>query len=76
MAMNVSEKGKTSYFCEAIISVGCIMDFSVYPFDSHTCKFIMGSTGFSESYMTFKSGWSVQRKQRPLQYRVLESRFS
>ena len=73
MVVNVSEIGKTSYFCEAIISVGCIMDFSVYPFDSHTCKFIMGSTGFSESYMTFKSGWSVQSKQRPLQYRVLES---
>ena len=46
------------------------MDFNDYPFDSHQCKFLIGSTGYSESFMKFKSDWSLNPQQRPLQYKV------
>ena len=47
------------------------MDFSKYPYDSHRCKYLMGSTGFPDSLMAFDSTFSFSEStQRPLQYSV------
>ena len=56
---------------EGIVTVGCTMDFSSYPYDSHRCQFLMGSTGFPDTLMTFEATYSYSSKgQRPLQYTV------
>ena len=42
-----------------------------YPFDSHQCKFLLGSTGYTYSRMKFTSTFSYSENgQRPLQYKV------
>ena len=59
------------FYIEGIVTVSCQMDFNIYPFDSHKCKFRMGSTGFPDSLMTFESTFSYSEStQRPLQYEV------
>ena len=64
------------YFAEGIVTIGCSMDFAKYPFDSHRCKFLLGSTGYSDDFMKFNSTFSypaledIGMKQRPLQYLV------
>ena len=56
---------------EGIVTTGCTMDFTKYPYDSHRCKYIMGSTGFADSLMRFDSTFSFSESaQRPLQYTV------
>ena len=56
---------------EGIITIGCIMDFTKYPYDSHRCQFLMGSTGFSDQLMRFDGKFSYSESgQRPLQYTV------
>ena len=56
---------------EGIVTTGCTMDFSKYPYDSHRCKYIMGSTGFADSLMRFDSTFTFSESaQRPLQYTV------
>ena len=48
------------------------MDFTKYPYDTHRCKFLMGSTGFPDSLMAFTSTFSFSSSsQRPLQYEVV-----
>ena len=70
--ISLTPNGQTYYFIEGIITIGCNMEFNVYPFDAHTCTFLMGSTGYTTSFMNFKSTWSKGdiRPQRPLQYEV------
>ena len=52
------------------------MDFAKYPFDSHRCKFLLGSTGYADEFMKFNSTFSypslevIGIEQRPLQYWV------
>ena len=56
---------------EGIVTTGCTMDFTKYPYDSHRCKYIMGSTGFADSLMRFDSTFTFSESaQRPLQYTV------
>ena len=56
---------------EGIITIGCIMDFTKYPYDAHRCQFLMGSTGFSDQLMRFDGKFSYSESgQRPLQYTV------
>ena len=56
---------------EGIVTTGCTMDFTKYPYDSHRCKYIMGSTGFADSLMRFDSTFTfLESAQRPLQYTV------
>ena len=59
------------FYMEGIVTTGCTMDFTKYPYDSHRCKYIMGSTGFADSLMRFDSTFSFSESaQRPLQYTV------
>ena len=58
-------------YLEGIITTGCSMNFYNFPFDSHRCKVLFGSTGFTDSVMTFNSTMSYSTEtQRPLQYTV------
>ena len=62
---------------EGIVTIGCNMDFSNYPYDSHRCQFLMGSTGFSDQLMTFQTTYSYSETgQRPLQYRVTNCQWN
>ena len=56
--ISLTPKGQTYYFSEGIITIGCNMEFDVYPFDAHVCSFLIGSTGYTTSFMNFKSTWS------------------
>ena len=59
------------FYMEGIVTTGCTMDFSKYPYDSHRCKYIMGSTGFADTLMRFDSTFTFSESaQRPLQYSV------
>ena len=59
------------FYMEGIVTTGCTMDFTKYPYDSHRCKYIMGSTGFADSLMRFDSTFTFSESaQRPLQYTV------
>ncbi len=56
---------------EGIVTTGCKMDFNSFPFDSHRCQVLFGSTGFPDSLMTFEAILSYSgASQRPLQYEV------
>ena len=58
-------------YMEGIVTIGCYMDFSMYPYDAHRCKYIMGSTVYPDSLMAFNSTYSFWPEfQRPLQYEV------
>ena len=52
------------------------MDFAKFPFDSHRCKFLLGSTGYDKDFMKFNATYSypamedIGIEQRPLQYWV------
>ena len=65
------------FYAEGIVTIGCSMDFEKYPFDSHRCKFLLGSTGYTDRFIKFSSTYSYPSLesigiiQRPLQYLVI-----
>ena len=69
------------YYAEGIVTIGCSMDFAKFPFDSHRCKFLLGSTGYSKNFMKFNTTYSypamedIGIEQRPLQYWVKQKSF-
>ena len=69
------------YYAEGIVTIGCSMDFAKFPFDSHRCKFLLGSTGYNKNFMKFNTTYSypamedIGIEQRPLQYWVKQKSF-
>ena len=70
-AVLLTPEGKIWFYSEGTVTIGCNMDFWKYPYDSHRCKYLMGSTGYPDTLMTFDSSTSYDPEgQRPLQYLV------
>ena len=69
--LSLTSEDKLRFYSEGIVTIACSMDFIKYPFDSHQCKFLLGSTGYTYSRMRFTSTFSYSENgQRPLQYKV------
>ena len=70
-ALSIKPNGLLWLYMEGIVTVGCSMDFSKYPYDTHRCKYLMGSTVYPDSLMAFNSSYSFSPDfQRPLQYQI------
>jgi len=70
--LRISRSKKVTFDIKVTIEISCLMDFSDYPFDEHTCNFQVGSYFYDRNSVTCSSEFRDPKQSRESTERALQ----